>query len=153
MSEFSARDWTNGKYCPAHGIPYCTPCFQALVTKSHSVMRDSAQRMDSISEAIARRVAEGNFHRPARRNFFEDRRMQFCLSCRVGAEHHLVLPLEFAISGDDKAAHQLDDTETREVLKLEHLWDINDPEWMKHSVPELDEEDAKLLREFQLFKS
>ena len=43
--------------------------------------------------------------------------------------------------------------ETRAILTKEYLWDISTPEWMQHDIPQLDDEDSVLLREFQLFKA
>ena len=63
------------------------------------------------------------------------------------------MPIEFVIIGDDNTAYKADDDETRAILTKEHLWDISTPEWMQHDIPQLDDEDSVLLREFQLFKS
>jgi hypothetical protein len=136
MSEYTPRAWQNGESCPAHKVPYCTPCFNALLAVH--------ENMSKKYPALAR-----NF-------FFADSRrthVQFAASCVLGIENFLMVPVEFAIVGDSKTAYKADEAETRAILTREHLWDISTPEWMQHTIPQLDAEDAVLLREFQLFIS
>jgi hypothetical protein len=166
LSEYTARDWQNGKYCPQHNLPYCTPCFKLVVAKSgenpYKEHQDFAQFRENTTERIKRILADGvlGFYRPkTTRNgtppnfFINSRSKQFAASCQLGPENFLVIPIEFAIVGDDKTAYRADDDETRAILTKEHLWDISTPEWMQHDIPQLDDEDSVLLREFQLFKS
>lgn len=155
MRDFTARDWANGQNCPAHNNPYCSTCFRALLSKAKDGMMDSTQRMERIRDIVKQRIDEGSFHRPARRNFFEDsRRRQFAQSCQIG-DGHIVMPVTVVLLSDDPDKHcwQANDEEIRTILKGEHQWDISEPEWMRQSTPELGDEDTKLLREFQLFKS
>ena len=149
MSEYTARDWQNGKPCPQHELPYCTPCFKALVSMSGENPYKTAL-IGSSENAMQ------SFYRPkATRNFFLDsRRRRFAASCQLADDTFLVVPLEFVIVGDADAAHKADDDETRAILTKEHLWDISTPEWMQQDVTlKLNDEDEVLLREFQLFKS
>ena len=142
MSEYTARDWQNGVPCPQHTMPYCTPCFKALV---------AITEMGRVNDTPSGQ----EFYRPkTTRNFFLDpRRRKFAASCQLANENFLVVPIEFVIIGDDNTAYKADDDETRAILTKEHLWDISTPEWMQHDIPQLDDEDSVLLREFQLFKS
>jgi len=158
--DFTARDWQNGELCTTHGIPYCTPCFAAICGQTgetpYHVQYD--QSMERLRNEVIRRIRTGEyhhsqFHRPVRRNFFEDKRKQFAATCQVGEGQHVFLPLTFVIVGDDHTAHRASDEEVREILRNEHRWDTSTPEWAQHDVPALEEEDAALLREFQLFKS
>jgi hypothetical protein len=155
MSDFTARNWSNGENCPDHNNPYCSTCFRALLSKAKDGMMDSKQRMERIRDIVTRRIQEGNFHRPARRNFFEDsRRRQFALSCQVGEEGHVVMPLTLALLSDDPEAHcwQATDEEILAILKIEHVWDTSTPSWAQNFVPDdYSMEDQILLRELQLF--
>lgn len=165
MSEYTARDWQNGVPCPQHTMPYCTPCFKALVALAgenpYKVRQQEA--FDALRDNIMRRImgrqdeqtGHDLFYRPQpKRDFFKDsRRRQFGASCQLAGENFLVVPLDFAIINDDHAAHIADDDEMRAILKKENLWDMSTPEWMQHDIPQLNSEDALLLREFQLFKS
>lgn len=167
MSDYTARDWQNGEPCPAHKMPYCTPCFKALIALEEAnpykkSFDDTQARMDNLRETIMKRIADMSnttastqtFYRPRARNFFEDsRRKQFAASCQL-EENFLVVPIEFAIIGDSKTAHKADEAETRAILTKEHLWDTSTPEWLQQDTTlQLDDEDAVLLREFQLFRS
>jgi hypothetical protein len=155
MSDFNARDWSNGLNCPDHSIPFCSTCFRALLSKAKDDVTDSAQRMNRIRDLVKQRISEDSFHRPARRNFFEDsRRTRFAQSCQIG-EGHIVMPVTVVLISDDPDKHcwRANEEEIRAILKNEHRWDISEPEWMRQNTPELGDEDAKLLREFQLFKS
>ena len=171
MSEYTARDWSNGKPCPPHAMPYCTPCFKALVAMTgenpykttYQAQEDAQARLDALRDNILNRLMgrendgqQGLFYRPkATRNFFLDsRRRRFAASCQLADDNFLVVPLEFVFIGDDSTVHKADDDETRAILTKEHLWDISTPEWMQQDVTlKLDDEDSVLLREFQLFKS
>lgn len=157
---FTARDWQNGVQCTAHGIPYCTPCFKVICGGLQSIMDDSQQRMDNIRAEVIRRIREGEmhhaaFHRPAKRNFFEDsRRKQFAASCQIGKDgNFLVVPIAFGIITDDptESARRTTDDELRAILTNEHKWDTSTPEWAQYHVPNISTEDAMLLREMQLF--
>ena len=161
---FTARDWQNGVPCPQHTMPYCTPCFKALVALegANPYKERQQEAFDALRENIIRRIMSrqdeqqsGLFYRPQpKRDFFKDsRRRQFGASCQLAGENFLVVPLEFVIIGDDNTAYKADDDETRAILTKEHLWDISTPEWMQHDIPQLADEDSVLLREFQLFKS
>lgn len=136
---FTIRDWQNGKYCPQHGIPYCTPCLKILTVTN---------RLPALEQT----------YRPAMRNFFQNffqdsRRRQFGTACQLAGANFSIVSWEFAIIGDDTSAHKADDDEMWAILTKEHLWDTSTPEWMKYDIPQLSEEDVMLLREFQLFKS
>lgn len=169
MSEYTQRDWQNGKPCPEHNTPYCAPCFKTLVSMTgenpyktvYQASDETQTAFDALRHNIIQRImgrtpdTDALFYRPqARRNFFQDsRRRQFAASCQLANENFLIVPLEFAIIGDDNTAHKADDDETRAILTKEHLWDISTPEWMQQDIPQLNDEDNVLLREFQLFKS
>lgn len=166
MSEYTARDWQNGKPCPEHSMPYCTPCFKALVAmtgenpyKERQQKAFDALRANIIDRLMGRTndmLSGQEFYRPkSTRNFALDlRRRKFAASCRLADENFLLVPLEFAIIGDENTAHKADDDETHAILTEEHMWDISAPEWMRQEVTlKLDYEDSALLREFQLFKS
>ena len=165
MSEYTARDWQNGVPCPQHTMPYCTPCFKALVAITENPHRECQQEafdalraniMDRLMGRTNDMLSGQEFYRPkTTRNFFLDsRRRKFAASCQLANENFLVVPLEFVYIGDEEAVHKADDDETRAILTKEHLWDISTPEWMQQDVTlKLDDEDSVLLREFQLFKS
>ena len=165
MSEYTARDWQNGVPCPQHTMPYCTPCFKALVAMTENPHRERQQEafdalraniMDRLMGRTNDMLSGQEFYRPkTTRNFFLDsRRRKFAASCQLANENFLVVPLEFVYIGDEEAVHKADDDETRAILTKEHLWDISTPEWMQQDVTlKLDDEDSVLLREFQLFKS
>jgi hypothetical protein len=170
MSEYTQRDWQNGKPCPPHTMPYCTPCFKALVSLTsanpyktmYQAQDDMQAGFDALRENIVRSMMgrensmqQDLFYRPKTRNFFLDsRRRKFAASCQLANENFLVVPLEFVYIGDEETVHKADDDETRAILTKEHLWDISTPEWMQQDVTlQLDDEDSVLLREFQLFKS
>ena len=165
MSEYTARDWQNGVPCPQHTMPYCTPCFKALVAITENPHRERQQEafdalraniMDRLMGRTNDMLSGQEFYRPkTTRNFFLDsRRRKFAASCQLANENFLVVPLEFVYIGDEEAVHKADDDETRAILTKEHLWDISTPEWMQQDVTlKLDDEDSVLLREFQLFKS
>jgi hypothetical protein len=159
--DFTAREWQNGELCTAHGLPHCTPCFQALMRGSdenEDFIAQQNQRMEQLRDEVIRRIRAGEyhhsrFHRPVQRNFFEDKRRQFAAACQLGKGNYIFIPLAFVIVDDDKAAHRASDEEVREILLNEHRWDTSTPEWAQHDVPALEDEDTVLLREFQLFKS
>ena len=166
MSEYTAREWQNGKPCPQHSVPYCTPCFKALVSMSgeNPYKERQQEAFDALRANIIDRLmgrtndtlSQQEFSRPkTARNFLLDsRKHKFAASCQMANENCLVVPLEFVIIGDNDATHKADDDETRAILMKEHLWDISTPEWMQHDVAlKLDYEDNILLREFQLFKA
>ena len=165
MSEYTARDWQNGVPCPQHTMPYCTPCFKALVAITENPHRERQQEafdalraniMDHLMGRTNDTLSQQEFYRPkTTRNFILDsRRRKFAASCQLANENFLVVPLEFVYIGDEEAVHKADDDETRAILTKEHLWDISTPEWMQQDVTlKLDNEDSVLLREFQLFKS
>jgi hypothetical protein len=167
MSEYTSREWSNGETCPQHGKPYCTDCYRTIITgereKALGALNEANQAaFDRLRDNIMNRIMNNTniapstqeFYRPRTRNFFQDsRRRQFAASCQIG-ENFLVVPVDFIIIGDDKKARQADDAESRAILTKEHLWDTSTPEWMQQSTTlQLDDEDTKLLREFQLFKS
>ena len=162
-SSFNPQSWENGELCSQHGVPYCISCCQALIRLHYA----STDKLDDAAverirtEVMWRIMGRANsaqhalFYRPkpARNLFLDSRKRKFAASCQLGTENFLVVPIEFAIIGDDHTAHKADDDETRAILTKEHLWDISTPEWIQHDIPQLDDEDSVLLREFQLFKS
>ena len=164
MSEYTALDWSNGKPCVQHSKPYCNDCYRALIAiereKATGALRDANQEaFDALRTNIINRImgrtgdTDALYHRPKSRNFFQDsRRAKFAASCQLGTENFLVLPIEFAMIGDESAVYKADDDELRAILTKEHLWDTSTPEWMQYDIPTLEEEDTVLLREFQLFK-
>jgi hypothetical protein len=167
LSEYTALDWSNGKKCPQHDKPFCNDCYVAVIAiereKALGALRDANQEaFDALRQNIINRImgrtndslSGQEFYRPRTRDFFQDsRRKQFAASCQLGAENFLVVPIEFAIVGDENTAHKAEDAETRAILTKEHMWDTSTPEWMQHDIPQLEEADTMLLREFQLFKS
>lgn len=155
MSDFTMRDWQNGKYCPQHDIPYCTPCFKLFTQRHEDDDRNGQDFLNRLRAKAIRRIrdnSEQQWYRPRRRNFAEDSRQQgYAMACQLG-ENYVVVPLAFILVGDDHRVYKAGDAEMREILTREHQWDISTPEWARYDVPDFSTEDTMFLREMQLFK-
>lgn len=156
-NNFNSQTWANGELCPQHGAMYCTPCLQAALGVKRQLLEPSESAMDRMRSEISKRIRAGEtqheaFHRPEKRNFFEDsRRRQFAATCQLGEGNHIFMRLAFVIIGDDTQAWKANDEETRAILRNEHIWDGATPAWAQNFVPDISFEDATLLREMQLF--
>ena len=94
LSEYTARDWQNGKPCPQHTMPYCTPCFKALVSMSgeNPYKERQQEAFDALRANIMDRIigrtndmlSGQEFYRPKTHNFFLDsRKRKFAASCQL----------------------------------------------------------------------
>jgi hypothetical protein len=111
--------------------------------------------MEKKNAASYLRIPNVLKQRISQRNFADDsRHAQFALSCQLGEEGHIVIPLKFALFSDVPEEHcwQATDEELRDVLKAEHAWDVSTPAWAQNFTPaEYSLEDQILLKELQLF--
>jgi hypothetical protein len=133
------RDWQNGMSCLEHGLPYCTPCFQALLKDGPNPAKPN---LSEVNDIVARM-------RSKLRQRFEVQH-KFAMHVRIQKADYL-LPLDFVIIGDNERAYRADNTETRSIMYAVDKWNDAPPAWMQNFTPAFSEEDEKLLREMQLF--
>lgn len=137
------QDWENGKSCPQHGLPYCTPCFQALI-RLHYASSDKADdaAVDRIHKKVIATLKDSAFHRPTRREYFMS---TFALHLQLNGYTYL-MPLSFIIIESERRAWKADREESITILRNEERWSTGVPVWAQNVTPNFTEEDLKLLR-------